>query len=91
MSEWSLIEHHLEDALDDVFMTIIRLGGIDSDEWSVFVADAQKRYEAGRAEHAESDSTWDAWTMEEFVANIREELLDCVIYAAARLVREAAS
>lgn len=85
MSEWDAIKRNLENGLDDVFMDIMRLG--DSVEWSAFVADAQKRYEDGRAQHAESDSTWDNWNAMDFEKNIREELIDCVIYSAARVAR----
>lgn len=86
MSEWESIEEQLLNGLDDVFMDIMRLDG--GSAWGAFVADAQKRYEEGRAQHADSDSTWDGWTAVDFDKNIREELIDCVIYAAARIVRE---
>ena len=56
----------------------------DSDEWHAFVSDARERYERGRKQHADSDSTWEGWSDEAFVKNIREELLDATIYAAAR-------
>lgn len=86
MSEWEAIKNQLSNGLDDVFGDILNLDG--PDEWDSFVSAARIRYVAGRTQHADSDSTWDAWTSEDFAKNIREELIDCVIYAAARIVRE---
>jgi hypothetical protein len=90
MSEWKQIEHHLLSGVDELFMTIIHLGGsgdTESDAWSDFVDACKERYESGRAEHEASDSTWDGWSDEEFEKNIREELMDAVIYTAARNIR----
>ena len=84
--EWDAIKSKLENGLDDVFMLIMGLG--DDETFLAFVDDARERYEKGRAQHAGSDSTWEAWSDGDFAKNIREELIDCVIYAAARIVRE---
>lgn len=84
--EWDAIKRNLENGLDDVFMLIVELG--DDETFVAFVDDARERYEKGRAQHADSDSTWEAWSDDDFAKNIREELIDCVIYAAARIVRE---
>lgn len=88
MSEWDAIKRNLENGLDDVFMLIIGLGDVET--FRTFIEDAHARYEKGRAQHADSDSTWEAWSDDDFAKNIREELIDCVIYAAARIAREKA-
>lgn len=85
MSEWESIERRLIGGLDSIFMMILTMD--KDDRWERFVSDAKQRYETGRAEHAEADSTWEKWEVEEFDKNIREELIDCVIYAAARELR----
>jgi hypothetical protein len=92
VSEWDQIESRLPEALDWLFSTFVLAWNNQmevSEEWDEFVADAQARYERGRAQHSESASTWDDWTDDEFVANIREELLDAVIYAAMRGTKNA--
>jgi hypothetical protein len=91
MSEWERIEERLPSALDWLFTEFILVWNTlmdDSDEWKGFVNDARERYERGRIQHATSDSTWDGWSDEEFVKNIREELIDATIYAAARTCKE---
>ena len=94
MSEWDRIEARIPEALDWLFSTFIltwnNMMDID-DEWPLLLADAKARYEKGRAQHAESDSTWADWTDDQFVANIREELLDAVIYTAMRSAKNADS
>jgi hypothetical protein len=90
MSEWERIEERLPSALDWLFTEFILVWNTlmdDSDEWEQFVDEAKERYERGRTQHAESDSTWEGWTDQEFLNNIREELLDAVIYASARTTR----
>lgn len=87
MSEWERIEERLPGALDWLFTEFVLVWNTlmeDSDEWHAFVSDARERYERGRKQHADSDSTWEGWSDEAFVKNIREELLDATIYAAAR-------
>lgn len=94
MTEWEQIEKNLLSGLDAVFVMILKLGDEADSEaygWGEFVKDAKARYEKGRVEHSDSDSTWDAWSDDEFAQNIREELTDCVIYAAARITRRYSS
>lgn len=91
MSEWERIEERLPHALDWLFTEFVLVWNTlmeDSDEWHAFVSDARERYERGRKQHADSDSTWDGWSDDEFISNIREELLDATIYAAARNAKE---
>ena len=83
--EWDRIKMHLERGLDDVFMEIMRLG--DESAWRSFELQASLRYKQGRAQHAGSDTTWENWDDDDFADNIREELIDCVIYATARALR----
>jgi len=90
MTEWQRIEDNLPHALDTLFLEFISYWNSfieDDEKWQGFVRHARDRYENGRAQHAESDSTWDKWTDEDFAKNIREELLDAVIYEAERNVR----
>ena len=61
------------------------------DEALHFVNEAKRRYLTGRAEHAATDSTWEAWSDEDFADNIREEFIDMVIYSTARLARRVAA
>ena len=89
MSEWIKIEKQLVAALEDMYEECLLLFNDsmsnDSDgSWDRFKMECRSRYEMGRAEHAASDSTWDNWTDKDFEKNIREELIDYVIYAAAR-------
>jgi len=94
MSEWDRIEARIPEALDWLFSTFVLAWNNQMDvdeEWDKLVADAKARYEKGRAQHAESDSTWEDWTDDQFVANIREELLDAVIYTAMRSAKNADS
>jgi len=87
MSEWERIEERLPHALDWLFTEFVLVWNTlmeDSDEWHAFVSDARERYERGRKQHADSDSKVEGWSDEAFVKNIREELLDATIYAAAR-------
>lgn len=87
MAEWEKIEERLPSALDWLFTEFILVWNTlmeNTDEWEGFVSDARERYERGRKQHADSDSTWEGWSDEEFIHNIREELLDATIYAAAR-------
>ena len=93
MSEWERIEERLPSALDWLFTEFILVWNTlmeNTDEWEGFVSDARERYERGRKQHADSDSTWEGWTVQEFLSNIREELLDAAIYAAARTTRQSA-
>lgn len=92
MTEWQRIEDNLPHALDSLFLEFISYWNSfieDDEKWRGFVQHAKERYEKGRAQHTESDSTWDKWTDEEFEANIREELLDAAIYEAERNARRA--
>lgn len=89
MSEWLRIEKQLGNALEDMFEEIIMLHNDqryskEDNAWEDFKRECQARYETGRAEHAGSGTTWENWTDAEFAKNIREELIDYVIYAAAR-------
>lgn len=90
MSEWDSIEANLEHALDSLFARFIMVWNQnmdDDDAWRDFINQAKARYEKGRQQHAESESTWTNWTDADFTANIIEELLDAVIYEAARTIR----
>lgn len=92
MREWDQIETRLPTALDWLFSEfIIKWNSYieHDDEWEALISDARERYERGRAQHADADSTWDEWSDEDFEQNIREELLDACIYAAARAARAA--
>lgn len=92
MSEWERIESNLPSALDWLFSEFILVWNTfmdDTEEWEQFVDEARRRYEKGRKQHADSDSTWEGWTDQQFLSNIREELLDAAIYAAARDTRPA--
>ena len=92
MTEWQSIESRLPHALDSLFLEFISYWNSfieDDEKWRAFVQHAKDRYEKGRAQHSESDSTWDKWTDDDFAKNIREELLDAVIYEAARDSRRA--
>lgn len=89
MSEWHSIERLLPDGVEDLFEEVLLLwndhmnAGEDG-AWVRFVNECKARYEAGRRQHADTDSTWDGWSDDDFAKNIREELIDYVIYAAAR-------
>ena len=92
MSEWQSIENQLANGVEDLYEECLILwsDNMNRDKdgaWSRFVAECKERYEAGRKEHEASASTWEAWSDEEFSANIREELMDFVIYSAAHTNR----
>jgi len=90
MSEWDSIEANLEHALDSLFARFIMVWNQnmdDDDAWRDFINQAKARYEKGRQQHVESASTWENWTDADFIVNITEELLDAVIYEAARMNR----
>lgn len=92
MSEWIKIEKQLGNALEDLFEEILilhndqRYSKLDN-AWEDFKRECRERYEMGRAEHAGKDSAWENWSNDEFAKNIREELIDYIIYAAARNTR----
>lgn len=89
MSEWAKIETQLGNALEDLFEEILvlhddqRYSKTDN-AWKDFKRQCQERYEIGRAQHAGADTTWENWSDAEFGKNIREELIDYIIYTAAR-------
>lgn len=89
MSEWQKIENQLANGVEDLYEECLvlwedKMNRETDGAWSRFVAECKARYEAGRKEHEASSSTWEAWSDDEFAANIREELMDFVIYSAAR-------
>ena len=93
MSEWDMIEARIPEALDWLFSTFVLAWNNQMDvdeEWDKLVADAKARYEKGRAQHAESESTWEGWSEKQFGDNIREELLDAIIYCAMMLEKQRA-
>ena len=86
MSEWDQIEPLLDDTIVDVaeLVAIMANQYLENPEYKDrLLVEIKDRYETGRAAHAESDSTWDHWTKEDFVKNLAEELLDAIIYGAA--------
>ena len=92
MSEWDRIQRHLADSIENMFEEIVlphndQMNADADGAWSSFISECRTRYLAGRAQHAGSGTTWDEWSDEDFEKNIREELIDYVIYSAARTAR----
>jgi hypothetical protein len=92
MSEWIKIEKRLADGVEDLFEEALRLwddrmNATRDGAWDRFVMECRARYEMGRAQHAGTPSTWESWSFDEFEKNIREELMDYVIYSAAQHAR----
>lgn len=88
-AEWRSLQTHFAAALEDVADEMRVLFGAfmqHDDAALAFVNEAKRRYDRGRREHQHAGSTWDAWTDQQFIDNIREEFIDMVIYAAARRV-----
>jgi len=89
MTQWIRIEKQLGNALEDLFEEVMVLFNdqqyceVDN-AWDTLKMECRERYEIGRMQHANSDSTWDKWSDDDYAKNIREELLDYLIYAAAR-------
>jgi hypothetical protein len=76
MSEW-----------DDIEACWIRGHNLILDHFAgmdpvAYLQSARERYERGAVEHADTGSTWESWTTEDFAANIDEEILDTLIYTA---------
>lgn len=95
MSEWDEIADRFILGAEDVFDMLMAIYGHHMMGWTdvdphieAFVADAKERYERGKAEHADTGTTWEAWTDHDFAANIREEVMDAIIYAAARRIAQ---
>ena len=87
MSEWSRIVERIPEAINDMCILFHDLHDASkTDQAGGFVEQARKRYEAGRAEHAESDSTWASWGEDDYLRNISEEVTDSIIYYASMLV-----
>jgi len=87
--EWSDIEANLLTALGVVRRDVVSMTATASvmseDEFDpYFIGDCKRRYEEGRAEHAGTFESWDHWTQERFTFEMREELIDAVLYAAAK-------
>jgi len=92
--EWSDIEANLLTALNTVYYEALDMRhgiGWGSPLGDKFRIDAKRRYEEGRAEHADTFESWDYWTQERFAFEMREELIDAVLYAAAKETTRAES
>lgn len=95
MSEWDQIEARWIPAIEDVFEEFLSLYShyafgepTDSHNTYVFIDVARKRYEQGREQHRNTESTWEAWSDDDYERNILEELMDAIIYAAARRIAQ---
>lgn len=89
MSEWIKIQKRLEDGVEDLFEEVMllwndKMNATKDGAWDRFVMECRERYEMGRAQHAGTPGAWESWTFDEFEKNIREELMDYIIYSAAR-------
>lgn len=85
-AEWNKIEHQLANGLEDLYEELLILWNskMYNAGWDEFISECRERYEQGRKQHKDEGSTWEKWSDKDFADNIREEIIDAVIYCAQR-------
>lgn len=76
MNEWHDIEAQWELAHEVLSMCLASM------DPALIIKEAELRHAKGKAEHEEDGTVWTDWTGEDFADNIKEELIDAMIYTA---------
>lgn len=85
-TEWETIKSNIGMAINDIATLVVLMDQTynTNDQYrNNLIEDLHARYEKGKETHTKDGTTWDEWKPEDFVLNISEEILDCIIYGAA--------